>query len=87
MTVNSGVKDVIDVEIRLDDLLATEQQQANCMFQLALMLARISLEPVSEGYKDEMAQALLGLIRAKPKGTVVQLFRGTDEVSRIRANA
>ena len=66
--------DVIDLEIMLDDLLASEQQQSNCMFQLALMLARIALEPVSDNYKDEMAQALLGLIRSKPKSSVVQLF-------------
>ena len=55
------------------------------MFQLALMLARISLEPVSENYKDQMAQALLGLVRAKPKGTVVQLFRSNDDGPRTRA--
>ena len=66
--------DVIDLEIMLDDLAAEEQQQSNCMFQLSLMLARIALEAVSENYKDEMAQALLGLIRSKPKTGVVQLF-------------
>ena len=44
--------DVIDLEMMLDELIGAEQQQSNCMFQLALMLARIALEPVSEGYKE-----------------------------------
>ena len=55
------------------------------------MLARIALEPVSENYKDEMSQALLGLIRSKPKSGVLQMF-GTirspgAEAPRIRAVA
>ena len=91
MTANSGVRDVIDMEIMLDDLAASEQHQSNCMFQLSLMLARIALEPVSEDYKDQMAQALLGLIRSKPKSSIVQLFgakRLTEaESPRIRASA
>ena len=66
--------DVIDLEIMLDDLLASEQQQSNCMFQLSLMLARIALEPVSENYKDEMTQAILELIRTTPKSSVVPMF-------------
>ena len=83
--------DAIDLEIMLDDLLASEQEQSNCMFQLSLMLARIALEPVSENYKDDMAQALLGLIRSKPKSSVVQMFStarfGNGEGSQIRAIA
>ena len=77
--------------IMLDELLASEQQQSNCMFQLSRMLARIALEPVSESYKDEMAQALLGLIRSKPKSSVVQLFGATrptkPETPRMQALA
>ena len=91
MAHNVNHSDVIDLEIMLDDLVAAEHQQSNCMFQLALMLARIALEPVSEYYKDEMAQALLGLIRSKPRSSVVQLF-GTKhpaeaEALRTRASA
>ena len=44
------------------------------MFQLALMVARIAVEPCSELYKEEAAQALMGLIRAKPRSNVVRLF-------------
>ena len=66
--------DILDLEIELDDLIGGEQQQSNCMFQLSLMLARVALEPVSESYKDEMAQALLVLIRSKPRISVVQMF-------------
>ena len=58
----------------LDELVASEDVQANCMFQLAIMLARISLEPAPEIYKDDTAQSLLGLIRSKPKSNVVPLF-------------
>ena len=83
--------DVIDLDIMLDDLIGAELQQSNCMFQLALMLARIALEPVSESYKDEMAQALLGLIRSKPKSSVVQMFGGarptTSTAPRMLASA
>ncbi len=91
MTANTGVLDVVDVEIMLEDLLASEQQQSNCMFHLSVMLARIALEPGSEAYKDDMAQALLGLIRGKPKSSVVQLFGATRpidaEAPRVRASA
>ena len=44
------------------------------MFQLALMVARIAAEPCSEAYKEEAAQVLMGLVRAKPKSNVVRLF-------------
>ena len=88
---SAAILDVVDVEIMLEELLAMEQQQSNCMFQLSVMLARIALEPTSENYKDEMAQALLGLIRSKPKSSIVQLFGTTRpmgvEVPRIRASA
>ena len=88
---NAAVLDVVDVEIMLEELLAMEQQQSNCMFQLSVMLARIALEPTSENYKDEMAQALLCLIRSKPKSSIVQLFGTTRpmgvDVPRIRASA
>ena len=50
------------------------------MFQLALMLARIAIEPGAESYKDETAQAMLGLIRDKPRSNVVRLF-GAGAVS------
>ncbi len=58
----------------LDDLVASDDVQANCMFQLAIMLAHISLEPAPESYKEETAQSLLALIRSKPKSNVVPLF-------------
>ncbi len=58
----------------LDELVAAEPVQSNCMFQLSLMLARIAIEPCSETYKEETAQALLALIRAKPKSNIVSLF-------------
>ena len=63
-----------DLIAMLDELVAAEDVQANCMFQLAIMLARISIEPAPENYKDEAAQSLLGLIRSKPKCNVVPLF-------------
>ena len=44
------------------------------MFQLALMLARVAVEPCAEAYKDETAQKMVGLIRNKPKSNVVRLF-------------
>ena len=58
----------------LDELVAVEDMQANCMFQLAIMLARIAIEPAPEHYKDETAQSLFALIRNKPKSNVVPLF-------------
>ena len=69
---NISVSD--EVAASLDDLASVECVQANCMFQLALMLARIAVEPCSDAYKDETAQALMGLIRTKPKSNVVRLF-------------
>ena len=59
------------LESMIDDLQASEQQQANCMFQLSLMVAKLALSPVSEGYKDEASQTLLELVRAKRKGAPV----------------
>ncbi len=61
--------DIIDLENMIDDLQANEPQQSNCMFQLALMVARLAISPVSEAYKDEAAQVLLGLVRAKRKSS------------------
>ena len=91
MADDRDVPDIIDVEIMLDDLQATEQQQSNCMFQLSLMMARIAIEPVSEDYKNQMAQALLELLKRKPKSSVVRLFDVTRPIetqsSRMRANA
>ena len=58
----------------LDRLAAAATTQSNCLFQLALMVARIAVEPCAESYKEETAQALMGLIRAKPKSNVVRLF-------------
>ncbi len=61
------------------------------MFQLSLMIARMALEPGSENFKDDMAQAMLGLIRAKPKSNVVKIFGATRatavEAPRLRASA
>ena len=59
---------------RLDELAADEGLQSNCMFQLSLILARIALEPFADSYKEATEQALLGLIRNKPKNNVVHLF-------------
>lgn len=59
----------------LDRLASGAAVQSNCMFQLALMLARIAIEPCAEAYKDETAQAMMGLIRTKPKSNVVRLFK------------
>ena len=66
--------DAGDVGLLLDQLTAVEAVESNCMFQLALMLARIAVEPCAEAYKEEAAQALMGLVRAKPKSNVVRLF-------------
>ena len=65
-----------DAEIAdaLDRLSSSGAMQSNCMFQLALMVARIAAEPCAESYKAEAAQTLMDLIRAKPKGNVVRLF-------------
>lgn len=63
-----------DVAALLDRLGMIETVESNCMFQLALMIARISVEPCSDSYKDDVAQTLMGLIRAKPKSNVVRLF-------------
>ena len=91
MTYVENRVDIMDVETMLDNIIASDQQQSNCMFQLSVMLARIALEPVSENYKDDMAQALLGLIRTKPKSNVVHMFgaiRSTQgEAPRMRALA
>ncbi len=74
MTTNGSTAVLADVEATLDTLAANDATQSNCMFQLALMLARIAVEPVSEGFKDDTAQALLALIRAKPKSNVLRMF-------------
>lgn len=63
-----------DVDALLEKLVLTDAVQSNCLFQLALMLARIALEPCSETYKAKAAQAVIDLIRAKPKDNVVGLF-------------
>ena len=74
-----------DVSDLLDRLAAAEPHQSNCMFQLALMVARIAVEPCSEAYKEEAAQALMGLVRAKPKSNVVRLFASVPQPSRTEA--
>ena len=74
MTTNASTALVTDVEAILDTLTANDATQSNCMFQLALMLARIAVEPLSEGFKDDTAQALLALIRRKPKSNVLRMF-------------
>ena len=63
--------DLIDLENMIDDLQASEREQSNCMFQLALIAARLALSPISEAYKDEAAQTLLELVRAKRKSSPV----------------
>ncbi len=70
-----------DITILLDRLAAAEPVQANCMFQLALMLARIAVEPCSEAYKEEVAHTLMGVVRAKPKSNVVRLFGSRSEAA------
>ena len=74
MTTNGSTAVLADVGATLDILAANDATQSNCMFQLALMLARIAVEHVSEGFKDDTAQALLTLIRAKPKSNVLRMF-------------
>ena len=74
MTTNGSTALVPDVETVLDTLAANDATQSNCMFQLALMLARIAVEPLSESFKDDTAQALLALIRRKPKSNVLRIF-------------
>ncbi len=64
----------IDITGLLDQVATADPVLSNTMFQLALMVARIAVEPGSEAYKDEAAQTLMGLIRAKPKSNVVRLF-------------
>ena len=64
----------VGVSDLLDDLGVREDVQSNCMFQLALMLARIAVESGAGAYKDETAEKMLGLIREKPKTNVVRLF-------------
>ncbi len=63
--------DTIDLENMIDDLQGSEQQQSNCMFQLALMAARIAISTVSEEFKDQAAQTMLELVRAKRKSAPV----------------
>ena len=63
-----------EVAALLERLAAVESVQSNCMFQLAVIVARIAAEPCAESYKDETAQTLLALIRGKPKSNVVRLF-------------
>ena len=58
-------KDVIDLEILIEDLLASEEQQSNCMLHLSLMVARLALSSVSEDFKDHASQIMLELVRAK----------------------
>ena len=70
----SPTTDQTEIGDALDRLAASVTVQSNCMFQLALMLARIAVEPCADSYKEDTAQALMGLIRAKPKGNVVRLF-------------
>ncbi|HEX4765930.1 MAG TPA: hypothetical protein VH414_06595 [Lichenihabitans sp.] len=58
----------------LTDLLGHEEVQSNCMFQLSVMLASIALQPCSPAYKEATSQALLNLIRQKPRSNVINLF-------------
>ena len=73
--------DAADVLASLDRLTDVEAMQPNCMFQLALMVARIAIEPGPETFKEECAQALLEVVRAKPKSNVVRLFGDRPKVA------
>ena len=74
-----------EVAVLLDRLAAAQPVQSNCMFQLALMVARIATEPCSEAFKEETAQALMGLIRAKPKSNVVRMLGGSRQPGKAGA--
>ena len=73
-TIGQDEKARLAIDAALSALASHEEAQSNCLFQLALMLARIAVEPGPEAYKEEASRALLGLIRAKPKTNVVPLF-------------
>ncbi len=74
MTIDHDEQVRLGIDIGLTEVASYEGAQTNCMFQLALMVARIAVEPCPDNYREEAAQALMGLIRAKPKGNVVRLF-------------
>ena len=74
MIPNCNEQDFDGVTVSLDELASHQGIQSNCMFQLALIVARIAVEPCTEKYKEEAAQTLMELIRAKPKNNVVPLF-------------
>ncbi len=69
----------------LTDLLGHEEVRSNCMFQLSVMLASISLQPCSMAYKEATAQALLNLIRQKPRSNVISLFGSVASLARESA--
>ena len=75
MNKNEHINTPDEIATSLDSLASAEEVQSNCLFQLAVMMARIALEPCSEIYKEEVAQTLMGLIRTKPKSNVVRLFK------------
>ena len=79
----------LDVGSELDRLAGAEEVQSNCMFQLALMLARIALEPCAESYKAEAAEEMLAMMRKKPKTNVVRLFgsKSADRSNALRATS
>lgn len=74
MTADHGEQARLGIDVGLDQLASYEAVQSNCMFQLALMLARIAVEPCSDAYKEDAAQALMGVMRAKPDDNIVRLF-------------
>lgn len=63
----------------LDRLSVDAAVQANCAFQLALMVARISLQPGSEAFNEESANVLMDLMRSRPRSNVVPLFRSVPD--------
>ncbi len=75
MATNGSTATLADVEATLDTLAANDATQSNCMFQLALMLARICRRAgFRRRSKTRRRKRLLALIRAKPKSNVLRMF-------------
>lgn len=67
------------IDALLDRMASDAAVQANCAFQLALMVARISLEPGSEAFQEESANVLMDLMRSRARSNVVPLFRSVPD--------
>lgn len=81
MTIDHGEQARLGIDIGLDHLASFEAVGSNCMFQLALMLARIAVEPCPDSYKEQAAQAIMAVIRDKPKDNVVRLFGAASKAT------